>query len=141
MNNEILNIAIQSNAQFYTLYADGAEDTMIQTPSATVLQYAPQTIVFLYYTFPTHRRVYCIRNTMSQKICALPGLSHQVTVLFKQFASRVDKTKKAVSFLREHYIDNVFLFDDVFYYRLDILLKSKGKLDYYELDALCKRSL
>jgi len=74
-------------------------------------------------------------------MCELPGLSHSVTVLFKQFASRVDKTKKAISYLREHYQDYAYSLNDSFYYRLDILLQAKGKLDYYELDALCKRSI
>ncbi|HHX58003.1 MAG TPA: hypothetical protein GX710_08315 [Clostridiales bacterium] len=71
----------------------------------------------------------------------LPGLSKRITVLFKQFASRVDKTKRAVSYLREHYPKNAYLFEDGFYHRLDVLLRMKGKLDYYELGALCNRSL
>jgi|LSQX01.1.fsa_nt_gb hypothetical protein len=139
MINKHLHVSILNSPQFYTLYADGREDTMIKSETASILLYPENSVLFLYYTYPTHRRVYCVRNC-EQSTTELPGLSEKVTVLFKQFASRVDKTKRAVSFLREHYPDNAYSFDDGFYQRLNILLLKKGKLDYYELDELCKRS-
>jgi hypothetical protein len=141
MKKDVLEVTIQKNPQFFSLYADGQEDTIIKNHSSSILLYPPDAVIFLYYTFPTHRRVYCVRNTNKEHMCELPGLSHSIAVLFKQFASRVDKTKKAVSYLREHYPHSAFSFDDGFYLRLDILLQLKGKLDYSELEALCKRNL
>lgn len=137
---EMLKITILKNPQFFTLYADGNEETILKTNTSSVLLYPPDAVIFLYYTFSTHRRVYCVRNVINKNAIILPGLSQEVTILFKQFASRVDKTKKVVSFLREHYSENVFVFDDGFYVRLDVLLKMKGTLDYYALDLLSQRS-
>jgi hypothetical protein len=141
MNNEMLYVTIQKNPRFYTLYADGREDTITDSQAAHLLLYPAGSIVFLYYTFPTHRRVYCIHNTESPRMSELPGLSKPITILFQQYASRVDKTKKAVSYLRAHYPSHVFLFEASFYYRLAILLEKKGKLDYCLLDLLVQRSL
>ena len=141
MKEKILEVTIQKKPKFFSLYADGHEETMLQTNTSSVLLYPPDAVLFLYYTFPTHRRVYCIRNNLAGCVSELPGLSHSVTILFKQFASRVDKTKKAISYLREHYPKDVFSFDDGLYIRLDVLLQVKGKLNYSELEALCKRKI
>jgi hypothetical protein len=133
-------VDIPATPQFYTLYADGCEETMVHTPIGAQLIYPHQSIVFLYYTFPAHRRVYCIRNTgIGAK--ELPGVSCPVSILFKQYASRVDKTKKAVSYLREHYPDIAFSLSDAFYTRLGLLLLEKGKISYSSLDYLINRSL
>ncbi|MCD1654454.1 hypothetical protein K7J14_07015 [Treponema zuelzerae] len=99
MNNRILSVEILNAPHFYTLYADGHEDTMIEKPNGVELLYPPHAVLFLYYTFPAHRRVYCVRNSETGK-SSLPGLSMPVSILFKQYASRVDKTKRAVSYLR-----------------------------------------
>ncbi len=141
MKQRTLQIYIPKDPHFFSLYADGKEETLVQTNSASVLYYPPDAIVFLYYTYPTHRRVYCIRNAERQRMNDLPCTSLPVAILFKQFASRVDKTKKAVSYIREHYPEISFSQPDSFYSRLDILLLAKGKLDYSLLDELIKRTL
>lgn len=141
MIHKILKIDILHEPIFFTLYADGAASDLITEPNKTVLYYLPESIIFLYYTYPTHRRVYCIRFTNGQIVNTLPNLSSPVVILFKQLASRVDKTKKAVSYLKEHYSNYVFSLPDLFYLRLSILLDKKGKLDYKALDMLIQRSL
>jgi len=138
MKEKILSVEILKTPHFYTLFADGHEDTMIKTQNGVELLYPSNAVLFLYYTFPAHRRVYCIRNTIDGTK-TLPGLSQPVSVLFKQFASRVDKTKKAVSFLREHYPSDAYNLSDSFYTRLGMLLLAKGKLSYSSLDLLVKR--
>lgn len=140
MKDRILRVEILTTPQFYTLYADGHEDTMIETPRGVELLYPPQAVLFLYYTFPAHRRVYCVRNTEGG-MSSLPGLSLPVSILFKQFASRVDKTKRAASYLREHYPSFAYALPDSFYTRLGIHLLAKGKLSYTALDSLVQRSL
>jgi len=140
MNNRILSVEILNAPHFYTLYADGHEDTMIEKPNGVELFYPPHAVLFLYYTFPAHRRVYCVRNTETGK-SSLPGLSMPVSILFKQYASRVDKTKRAVSYLREHYPDYTYSLSDSFYTRLGIHLLTKGKLSYEAIDSLLQRSL
>ena len=141
MNARTLHITIPREQNFYTLYADGKEDTLVNTDSGSVLYYPENAVILLYYTFPTHRRVYCIRNIESSIVSDLPSVSLPVSILFKQFASRVDKTKKAISYLREHYPEHTFTLPNGFYSRLGLLLSQKGKLDYYLLDELIKRSL
>ena len=141
MNARTLHITIPRDPIFYTLYADGKEDTLVSTDSGSVLYYPENAVILLYYTFPTHRRVYCVRNVESSIVSDLPSVSLPVSILFKQFASRVDKTKKAISYLREHYPEHTFTLPNGFYSRLGLLLSQKGKLDYYLLDELIKRSL
>lgn len=141
MNTRTLHITIPHEPVFYTLYADGKEETLINTDSGSVLYYPENAVILLYYTFPTHRRVYCVRNAESIIMSDLPSVALPVSILFKQFASRVDKTKKAISYLREHYPEHAFTLPNGFYSRLGLLLSQKGKLDYYLLDDLVKRSL
>lgn len=140
MNDKILNVEILTTPQFYTLYADGRYETMVKTPNGVQLLYPPDAVIFLYYTFPAHRRVYCVRNSGFGK-STLPGLSSPVSILFKQYASRVDKTKKAVSYLREHYPHFAYEMPDAFYTRLAILLLEKGKISYTSLESLFVRSI
>lgn len=141
MRSECLQVFISDNPHFHTLYSDGQEITMVKNNEASVLLYPTDAVIFLYYTYPTHRRVYCVRYKDSQSMVELPDLSDKVTILFKQYASRVDKTKRAVSFLREHYPEYAYSFSDGFYHRLDVILLKKGSLDYYELGELCIRSI
>lgn len=134
--NDMLTVTIEKKPQFFSLFSDGPEDTVVYSQTAALVIYPPECVLFLYYTYPTHRRVYCVRNRNTSSSVNLPGLSEKVEVLFKQYASRVDKTKKAVSFIKAHHRDRMQMLSNLFYYRLDILLLKKGKLDYQELAAL-----
>ena len=140
MNEEKLTITIPAKDSFYSLYADGVYHSKHyeEQNGITELQYKNESAVFLYYTYPAHRRVYLIRNTTEKGERTLPGLSKPVKVIFRQFASRVDKTKRAVSYLNAHY-KNAYGFSDIFYYELDVLLSLKGKLDYSSIDGLAKK--
>jgi hypothetical protein len=60
-----------------------------------------------------------------------------VRVIFRHTASRVDKTKHAVSYLNEHH-GGAYGFPDIFYHRLNILLSMRGKLSYSKIDALVR---
>jgi hypothetical protein len=138
-----LIVTIPHTDTFYSLYADGVyyQKRYDKETDTTRLYYEGGSAVFLYYTYPTHRRVYLIRNTEEEdESKRLPGLSKKVTVIFKQYASRVDKTKRAVSYLNTRY-GNAWGYSDRFYIRLSVLLQEKGKIDYAALDALYKRGL
>lgn len=141
MDARNLQITIPHAPIFFTLYADGKEDTIVNTDTGSVLYYPDNAIILLYYTFPTHRRLYCVRNTECSIMSDLPSVSLPVSILFKQFASRVDKTKKAISYLREHYHEHAYNLPNGFYSRLGLMLSQKGKLNYLLLDDLVKRSL
>jgi hypothetical protein len=137
-----LIVAIPNTAHFYSLYADGLYSGKAYDKAAdmTYLYYDADSAVFLYYTYPTHRRVYLIRNTDENEYAVgLPGLSKKVSVIFKHYASRVDKTKRAVSCLNARY-QNAYGYSDKFYARLSVLISKKGTLDYAAIDALCKKN-
>jgi hypothetical protein len=136
--NPVLEITIPPPDNFYNLYADGdcIRKEYNKKTDITTLYYKEGSAVFLYYTYPTHRRVYLIRNRDSVCSKSLPGLSGKVFILFKQYASRVDKTKKAVSYLKTH-TNGAYSFPDLFYLRLDCILKKREGINYMELAALC----
>jgi hypothetical protein len=142
MDNTLV-AAIPRKGNFYSLYADGLYylKKYDKETGTTYLHYKGGSAVFLYYTYPTHRRVYLIRNDEEDGTSkSLPGLSKKVRVLFKQYASRVDKTKRAVSYLNTHH-ESAYNCSERFYVRLSVLLSGKGNLDYGAIDALCKRGL
>lgn len=136
-----LGIKIYDKPEYFSLYCDGLDAVQNREKDSSIFLYPNNAIIFLFYTYPSHRRVYCVKNCNSSLMYELPNVNRKTTILFKQFASKVDKTKKAVSFIKEHYPKYVYKYSDVFYYKLDIIIKEKGKLDYYVLDALCKRSI
>jgi hypothetical protein len=141
--SDLLVVTIPPEGYFYSLYADGLYTQKLyeKETGMTHLYYEPGAVVFLYYTYPTHRRVYLIRdNEENGELKNLPGVSKKVSVIFKQYASRVDKTKRAVSYLNTHY-RGAYRYSDKFYIRLSVILLERGKIDYAAIDALCKRGL
>jgi hypothetical protein len=138
-----LVVMIPPEDNFYTLYADGLyySKRYDKETGTTYLGYEAGAAVFLYYTYPTHRRVYLIRNREEDGDSkSLPGLSKKAAVIFKQYASRVNKTKRAVSYLNTHY-ESAYGYSDRFYTRLSVVLQRKGEIDYAAIDALCGRGL
>jgi hypothetical protein len=143
MASDLLVITIPPEGYYYSLYADGlyAKKTYEKETDMTSLYYERGAAVFLYYTYPTHRRVYLVRNSGEEgEAKSLPGVSKKVSVIFKQYASRVDKTKRAVSYLNTHY-QSAYGYSDKFYTRLSVILLGKGKIDYTAIDALCEKWL
>jgi hypothetical protein len=136
-----LIITIPKNASFYTLYSDGLHcaKTVDARTSLVSFHYPQNEAVFLYYTYPHHREAFLIRNTAGGDI-SLPSLSKKVSVLFTARASRVDKLKRAVSFLNVH-TKGANLFSDGFYIRLWLVLEKKGKLDYQALLGIAEKAL
>ncbi|GHU41746.1 hypothetical protein FACS1894190_10220 [Spirochaetia bacterium] len=137
-----LVITINDANKYYSLYADGLllSKTYDKEIGITELTYNENEAVFLYYTYPAHRRVYLIRNTQTGKLSVLPGLSNEVNIIFKHIASRVDKTRRVVSFLNEHF-QNAYRFTNDFYLRLDCLIAAKGKLNYLALNQLVENEI
>jgi hypothetical protein len=138
-----LIVTIPPPDNFYSLYADGVyrSKKYDKESGVTYLAYEEGSALFLYYTYPTHRRVYLVRNNEEDgETKSLPGLSKRIAVIFKQYASRVNKTKQAVSYLNKHY-ESAYGYSDRFYTRLSVLLQQKGGIDYAAIDALCKRDL
>jgi hypothetical protein len=144
MNTDYLTVAIPPPHCFYSLYADGVFSSKRYDENSGIaeLTYNKDTVLFLYYTYPAHRRVYLVRNVSANddkkiSLAALPGLSKKVKIIFRQTASRVDKTKHAVSYLNERH-GGAYGFPDVFYHRLNVLLSMRGKLSYRKIDALVR---
>ena len=123
----VLEAAIPDRAAFCTLYADGPHTRKIREGETTVLFYPPDSVVFLYYTYPTYREALAVRNTRDGGI-ALPCLSKKVSVLFRVKASRVDKLKRAVGFVNANHRPDAYSRADGFYVRLAYVLERRGKL-------------
>jgi len=136
-----LEITIPDHNSFYTLYADGihAWKTYDRQKKHTLLYYAPGSVVFLYYTYTTHRQACVIRNTQDDTGVMLPGLSKKVSLLFNICASRVDKLKRAAGWLNKHSA-GAFAHDDGFYTRLVYILEQRGKINYPALSKLAESS-
>jgi hypothetical protein len=140
MNNKLVIVNEPNN--FYSLYSDGIFERkqFDKESEITTLEYGENAAILLYYTYPVHRRVYLARNVSGEtnNLTGLPCLSKKVKILFKNTASRVDKTRRAFGRIREHYGDP-FAFSDDFYLRLDFLIKQRGKIKYAFVDALAEK--
>jgi hypothetical protein len=140
MNNNLIITNTPNN--FYSIYSDGIFEKKHFDKEAgiTTLEYKENAVVLLYYTYPVHRRVYLVRNVSDEtkNLTGLPSLSKKVKIIFKNTASRVDKTRRAFGHIREHYGDP-FIFSDDFYLRLDFLIKQKGKIKYSLIDILVNK--
>ena len=135
---EILEVAIPDRNSFYSLYSDGllSRKTYVGESKSTVIEYAHNAVLALYYTYPTRRVACLIRNAPSPSpSVSLPGLSRKVSLIFSVSASRVDKLKRAIGFIHCNF-GNVFSRGDGFYIRLHFILRQKGKLNYTALREL-----
>ena len=146
--NDFLMVTIPDENRFYSLYSDGAHawKHYYAGRKATRLVYPKDAVVFLYYTYPTHREACVVRNDSGSRSLPgrllpsrlLPGLSKKVSLLFSVQASKVDKLKRAAGFLKKHAARP---FDDCFYTRLFFIVSQRGKLNYPALANLCSREV
>jgi hypothetical protein len=134
-----LVVVIHDKSSFYSLYADGlfARKAYVKDTGLTYLAYPPGSVVALYYTYPTHRAVSVIRNAPGRT--AFPGLSKKVWLLFTVHASRVDKLRRAVSFLNRH-AGGAFHYADAFYTRLYFAVQQRGKISYLALRRIAENA-
>jgi hypothetical protein len=135
-----LVIVIPDESNFYSLYADGiyTRKTYVKDTGESYFAYPPGSVVFLYYTYPTHRTASAVRHAPGG--ASLPGLSKKVNLLFTVHASKVDKLKRAVGFLNKN-AGGACRFGDGFYLRLYWILEAKGRLCYPALRNLAERAL
>jgi hypothetical protein len=135
-----LVVSVPFSPPFCSLYADGpySRKAYSKESGASLFSYAPGTAVFLYYTYPSHRAASLVRNVPGK--ADLPYLSKPVFVLWTVHASKVDKLKRALSFLNKHF-GSAYGFGDCFYLRLYFILLQRGKLDYIALRNLSERSI
>ena len=134
-----LVVAIPDEFNFYSLYADGvfSRKAYVKETGESFFAYPPGSVIFLYYTYPTHRAASAVRHSSGG--ASLPGLSKKVSLLFTVHASKVDKLKRAVGFLNKN-AGGAYRFDDGFYTRLYFILEAKGKLNYLALRNLAGRA-
>lgn len=137
-----LVVTIPDKASFYSLYSDGllVRKTYVREMESTLIEYAHDAAVLLYYTYPTHREACLVRNSFSPSSVILPGLSKKVSLLFSVNASRVDKTRRVFGFLNSNY-KNAFSFNDGFYIRLSFLIRQRGKINYMALKEIAGKEL
>ena len=138
---ERLQVTIPDKNSFYSLYSDGllSRKTYFAESRSTVIEYAPGSVVALYYTYPARREACLARFCPEGPQAALPGLSQKVRLLFSVGASRVDKLKRAIGFLQAN-CGGAFSFDDGFYIRLCFILRQRGKLNIIALRGLAGAS-
>jgi hypothetical protein len=139
----ILAVTIPDKNSFYSLFADGPffRKTYIREEGVTMLFYEPDAVVFLFYSYPTHRVACAVRNSSkNSRPASFPGLSARVSLLFSLRASRVDKLRRALAFLNRHGPADAYSFEDGFYTRLFFLLSARGPLFYPALRKLAAAS-
>jgi hypothetical protein len=135
----MLFVRIPAEPAFYSLYADGLyySKTYLKDSGQTLIGFAENSLLFLYYTYPTHREACAVRNAGGPQALLLPGLSQKVSLLFRVQASRVDKLRRAAGFLNEN-CGGAYSRRDGFYIRLAFILRRRGKLNYPALRKLCE---
>ena len=138
MENLLHVLIPQREQSFYTLYVYGAYGGKREVPDGTDFDFISNSLLVLYYTYPAHRRAYIVRFTAGGNNIELPGLSRPVKKIICVYASKVDKLKKALSYIGEHYFSPLIL-PDLFYVRLERLLLRKGKIDYPAIKNLCEQ--
>ena len=133
----IIKIIVPNSNNFYHLYSYGygGVEKVLDQEQGFEFTYPINAIIILYYTYPQHRRAYLVRFTEDGQT-SLPGVSLPVKTLIKVHASKVDKLKKAISFIKDHY-GNTFTYDDQFYERLELIIKQPGKINYESIRTLC----
>ena len=137
MQNLLHVLIPQREHSFYTLYVYGSYGGKRAVPGGSDFDFISESLLVLYYTYPAHRRAYIVRFADDGKT-ELPGLSHPVKKIVCVYASKVDKLKKALSYIGEHYFPPLTL-PDLFYVRLERLLLRKGKIDYPAIKTLCEQ--
>jgi len=137
LENELV-VIIPDNPRFFSLFADGlySRKVYFKETGETYLSFPEGSVVFLFYTYPNHRAVSCIRNVPGK--AELPGLSKKVSLLFNAHASKVDKLKRAIGHLNKH-AGGAYQYGDDFYLRLYLVLQQKGKLNYIALRNVAGR--
>jgi hypothetical protein len=132
----MITVTIPDKNSFYSLYADGPfrQKKYIREAGHTLISFDRDAVMFLYYTYPTHREACAVRNTLSGSLL-LPGLSKQVSLLFSVHASRIDKLRRAVAFLNAN-AGGAYSWNDGFYIRLGFILSLRGKINYPALRKL-----
>ena len=130
----ILDITIPDKNSFFSLYAIGehTRKVYIEKDKATILSYFENAIIYLFYTYPTHRVACVIRNEPGST--SLPCLSRNISLLFSVHASKVDKLHRAFFFLNKRGI--AFSLPDSFYLRLYFIVSQRGKINYGALRKL-----
>lgn len=136
MVTEELIITIPDAPPFYSLYSDGihSHKRYIKDEGVTLLYYPPQSVIALYYTYPSFRKAALVRFTGSGGE-NFPGLSQPVKTIFELRASKTDKLRRAIAHLQKH-SGGAFVFTGDFYLRLYFILQTRGKLDYSLLETL-----
>jgi len=133
---EFLKVHIPTEKQFYSLYSEGCYTSKKSDDNETILTYCQNEVLFLYYTYPSHRRAYIVRFDSDNKNgIMLPSLDQPVKIISRCHASKVDKLKKTAGFLKE-YCPNAFAFSDSFYVRIHFIIQQKGKINYEAIRVL-----
>jgi len=134
-----LVVVIPDESRFFSLYSDGvySRKTYLKESGETLLSYEEGSVLFLYYTYPTHRAASCVRNVPGK--AEFPGLSKNVSLLFTVHSSKVDKLKRAVGHLNKN-LRGAYRFNNDFYLRLYFILEQRGKINYPALKSLVKKN-
>jgi len=90
----------------------------------------------LYYTYPKYRKAFLVRPSLPGEASQyLPNVEGGLIVLGEFQRSKVDKIKKALSFLRtKEDVIKTLKRNDLFFRKLGFVLQAKGRLDYVLLE-------
>lgn len=135
----LLDIIIPDKNSFFSLYSYGEHlrKVYVKEKCITIITYEENSIVYLFYTYPTHREACIIRNSPGPGTL-LPNLSKKISLLFSVQASKVDKLHRAFNYLNKRGL--AYSLPDSFYLRLFYILSQKGKINYAALRELLENT-
>jgi hypothetical protein len=139
MSAGLLSVFIPERNNYYSLYAAGPfiHKSFDKDSGVTELTYDINTVILLYYVYPSWREAVLARNTPAGSD-ALPGLSKRVKKIFTLSGSRFDKLRRAVKFLNTNTQPGFFERSDDFYIRLYMELIRKGRIAYTRIETIAK---
>jgi len=123
---DIISVHIPQN-EFYTLYAEGNTQKISQDAEYFSVDFPDDSVIFLYYTFQFHRRVYitCSPNKNAGNIHYFGDADVPLSVLGQLRGRTFDQFKQAANFLNIYTKGRFYNYPLQFFYQLLCLLRSK----------------
>lgn len=124
------------NIDGFTLYADGALlQSLFIEENKHALFFDNKYVLFLFYTYPHHRRVYMVSVDKTNILpkTNLPCVNRAVSILYKARGKKIDMLKNALFLLRKL---PYWTFPILFYQKLVCIIETNKKLPRFIINQL-----
>jgi hypothetical protein len=126
---EITSVHIPQNG-FYTLYAEGNLLKITEESEGFCAQFAGESIIILYYTFPFHRRLYvtCSTEKWSGFVHSFSDLDSPLSVLAQLRGRSFDEFKRTADYLNHLTDSGFYTYPIKFFFQLVCLVREKKNM-------------